>query len=209
MANGIKIRELNRGDLEQAGQILGRGMSSNPVNIHAFAIPDAEQRIRVLTRFFGPVLIGLYRRGIVYGAFRDEGMVGVCGIARPGFCQPTLLEKLSVIRSVMPSNSVLTSYRVSQWVREWASRDPPALHWHIGPVAVDPAAQQQGVGSAMLSAVCSHMDAYGSVSYLETDRPESVRFYQKFGFLVLEESKVLGVSTWYMSRPCRRGIAQP
>ena len=200
ITNGIKLRELNRGDLERAGQILGRGMSCNPVNIRAFAISDAEQRIRALIRFFVPVLLGLYRRGIVFGAFQDESMVGVCGIARPGYCQPTLLEKLSVIPAVLPSHSVLTGYRVSKWVKEWASKDPPALHWHVGPVAVDPAAQRQGVGSAMLSAVCSHMDAYGSVSYLETDRPENVRFYQKFGFVLLDESKVLGVSTWYMSR---------
>lgn len=52
----------------------------------------------------------------------------------------------------------------------------------------------------MLAAVCLHMDAYGSVSYLETDRKENVRFYQNFGFVVLEQSKVLGVSTWYMLR---------
>ena len=201
MMNGIQIRELNRGDLEQAAHVLGRGMCNNPVNIRAFAISDAEQRSRALTRFFAPVLSGLYRRGVVYGAFRDEVVVGVCGIARPGFCQTTLLEKLSVIPAVVPCNAILTGYRVSKWVSEWTRKDPPTLHWHIGPVAVEPAAQRQGVGSAMLAAVCLHMDAYGSVSYLETDRMENVRFYQNFGFVVLEQSKVLGVSTWYMSRP--------
>jgi ribosomal protein S18 acetylase RimI-like enzyme len=201
MMNGVKIRELDRGDLEQATQILGRSMCNNPANIRAFAISDAERRSRALTRFFVPVLFGLYRRGIVYGAFRDDGMVGVCGIARPGFCQPTFLEQLSVVPAVVPCNSILTGYRISKWVREWARNDPPTLHWHIGPVAVDPAAQQQGIGSAMLAAICLHMDAYGSGSYLETDRAANVGFYQKFGFVVLEESKVLEVSTWYMSRP--------
>jgi ribosomal protein S18 acetylase RimI-like enzyme len=200
MTNGIKIRELNRGDLVQAGQILGRGMCNNPANIRAFAISDAEQRSRALTRFFVPVLLGLYRRGIVYGAFRNEGMVGVCGIARPGFCQPTLLEKLRVFPAVVSCNSVLTGYRVSKWASAWARKDPQTLHWHIGPIAVDPAIQCQGIGSAMLAAVCLHMDAYGSVSYLETDCLKNVSFYQKFGFVVLEQSEVLGVSTWYMSR---------
>jgi GNAT superfamily N-acetyltransferase len=209
MMNGIKIRELNRGDLNQAVQILGRGMCNNPSNIRTFAISDAEQRSRALARFFVPVLLGLYRRGVIYGAFRDEGMVGVCGIARPGFCQPTFLEKLSVVPAVTPCNSILTAYRVSKWASEWARHDPPKLHWHIGPVAVEPVAQQKGVGSAMLAAVCLHMDAYGSVSYLETDRTDNVRFYQNFGFVVLEQGKVLGVSTWYMSRPGHSsGIAQ-
>ena len=90
MMNGVKIRELSRGELELAAQVLGRGMCNNPANIRAFAISDTEQRSRALTRFFAPVLSGLYRRGVVYGAFCDEGMVGVCGIARPGFCQPSI-----------------------------------------------------------------------------------------------------------------------
>jgi len=43
-------------------------------------------------------------------------MVGVCGIARPGFCQPTLLEKLSVVPAVVPGNSILalTAYQNGQ-----------------------------------------------------------------------------------------------
>jgi hypothetical protein len=46
-----------------------------------------------------------------------------------------------------------------------------------------------------------HMDAYGAVAYLETDRHANVRFYQKFGFTVVAEADVMGVPNWFMSRP--------
>jgi len=52
----------------------------------------------------------------------------------------------------------------------------------------------------MLTAYCAHMDAYGAFSYLETDRPENVSFYQKFGFVVMAEAEIMGVPNWFMSR---------
>ena len=37
--------------------------------------------------------------------------------------------------------------------------------------------------------------------YLETDKSENVRFYQKFGFTVVAQAEILGVANWFMSRP--------
>jgi hypothetical protein len=60
----VTLRELRRTDLERASQILGRGMNDNPVIVRAFATLHAERRCRALTRFFHPVLHGLYQRGL-------------------------------------------------------------------------------------------------------------------------------------------------
>jgi GNAT superfamily N-acetyltransferase len=196
----IRLRELQHADIEKAALILGRGMRDNPVNLRVFAIPDAERRGQALARFFGPVLRGLHRRGLIYGAYRGEDPVGVCGIARPGFCQPAFLEKLCVVPPVVFGNPVDTALRVLNWTGAWAHRDPATPHWHLGPLAVDPSVQGQGIGSAMLTAFCAHMDAYGAFSYLETDRPENVNFYQKFGFVVMAEAEIMGVPNWFMSR---------
>jgi len=72
----------------------------------------------------------------------------------------------------------------------------------MGPVGIEPSAQRQGIGSALLTAFCVQMDAYGAVAYLETDRQANVHFYQKFGFAVVAEADVMGVPNWFMSRPC-------
>jgi len=196
----LTLLQLQRSELGEAARLLGRGMRDNPANIRAFGIPDVAQ---ALARFFGSVLHGLYQRGLIWGAFRDGTLVGVCGMARPGLCQPSALEKLRVLPSVVFGNPVGTPLRVLRWVSEWARRDPAEPHWHLGPVAVDSHLQGQGIGSAMLVDFCARMDDERALSYLETDKSENVRFYQKFGFTVIAEAEILGVPNWFMSRPPR------
>jgi ribosomal protein S18 acetylase RimI-like enzyme len=197
----VELVQLRRTDLRPAALILGRAMCDNPVNVRAFAIEDVERRRQALERFFRPVLLGLHQRGLIYGAYRDNALVGISGIARPGFCQPSLLEKLRVLPAVVFGNPLGTALRVLNWTDAWAHRDPTGPHWHLGPLAIDPCVQSQGIGSALLTAFCVHMDAYGAVAYLETDRRANVHFYQKFGFAVVAEADVMGVPNWFMSRP--------
>jgi len=128
----LTLRELRRTDLEQAAQILGRGMNDNPIIVRVFATLHEKRHCRALERFFRPVLHGLYQRGLINGAYRDDALAGVCGIARPGFCQPTPMEKLSVVPS-MVGNSIDTTLQDLNWVGEWAHRDPVGQHWGLGP----------------------------------------------------------------------------
>ena len=78
------IRELLYTEIREAARVLGRGMCNNPANLRAFGIRNSERRCCTLERFFTPVLQGLYHRGLIFGAFRDSALVGVCGMARPG-----------------------------------------------------------------------------------------------------------------------------
>lgn len=175
-------------------------MRDNPVNVRAFGRQDADERSRSHVRFFGPVLRGLFKRGVIMGAFRDNAVVGVCGMAQPGSCQPTSLEKIEVLRSLIVGNPVGTVFRVVRWAGEWARRDPTRAHWHLGPVAVAPYLQGKGIGGAMLSAFCERMEQEHTLSYLETDKLENIAFYERFGFRVIEECTVLGVPNWFMTR---------
>ena len=198
----VTLSQLRRTDLRPAALILGRAMRDNPVHVRAFAISDVKRRRQALERFFRPVLLGLHERGLIWGAYRDNALLGICGIARPGFCQLTSLQKLRVLPAVVLGNPLGTAPRVLNWVDAWAHRDPPEPHWHLGPVAIEPCFQREGIGSALLAASCARMDAYGAAAYLETDRRANVHFYQKFGFTVVAEADVMGVPNWFMSRPC-------
>jgi ribosomal protein S18 acetylase RimI-like enzyme len=199
----LSLRDLRRDELPEAARLLGRGMRDNPNNVRAFGGSDAGPRGRSLTRFFGPLLHGLHRRGSILAAFRGETMVGVCGMASPGRCQPGPLEKLSMVPSVIFGNTAGTTRRVMSWGGVWARRDPAEPHWHLGPVAVDSGLQGQGIGGALLADFCRRMDGRAALSYLETDKHENVRFYEKFGFTLVAEGEVLGTPNWFMSRPAR------
>ena len=199
----VLLRLLRSNELEEAAQLVGRGMRDNPSNVTVFRIPDREFRSIAVGRFFKPVLRGVYQRGFVLGAIRSNRVVGICGMARPGFCQPDVIEKIKVLPAAVIGNPVTTPVRILNWVGEWARRDPSEPHWHLGPVAVEPFFQGQGIGTAMLNAFCMVVDGTGAHAYLETDKCENVRLYQRFGFTVVESAEVLGVPNWFMSRLSR------
>jgi ribosomal protein S18 acetylase RimI-like enzyme len=196
------LRELKKSELNRAAQLLGRGMCDNPLNVRAFGIESRERRVRAMSHFFLPVLEGLYRRGLIVGAFNDAKLVGVCGMARPRSCQPRTMEKFRVLPKVVLANPIAAPWRVLKWVGEWARRDPKEPHWHLGPVAVDSGLQGVGIGGAMLTRFCAAMDEKHELAYLETDKSENVHFYQRFGFSVIAEDKVVGITNWFMLRSC-------
>jgi GNAT superfamily N-acetyltransferase len=195
----ISLRELGRSELREAAQLLGRSMRDNPVGVRAFG-PQADRRGRAMVRFFEPVVRGLHARGSILGAFRGTTMVGVCAMAPPGRCQPTIGEKLGILPAVVFGNTIGVPLRVLRWTSEWARRDPAEPHWHLGPVAVDPDSQGQGIGGAMLRRFCAQMDECSALSYLETDKAENVRLYERFGYTAVAETFVLGVRNWFMIR---------
>ena len=50
---------------------------------------------------------------------------------------------------------------------------------------------------------CEELDRTRTAGYLETDRPENVRFYRLFGFENGDEIAVLGVPNYLMWRKAR------
>jgi GNAT superfamily N-acetyltransferase len=61
--------------------------------------------------------------------------------------------------------------------------------------------QRQGIGSLIMQEHCRRLDAASEVGYLETDKPENVRFYERLGFEVTGDEPVIGVPNWFMRRP--------
>ncbi len=90
--------------------------------------------------------------------------------------------------------------RLVDWFSTWSRLDPEARHLHLGPIAVAPTAQGQGIGTALMDRFIDHLVRQRSAGYLKTDRPENVDFYKKFGFSVKREVQLIGIPTWYMWR---------
>jgi ribosomal protein S18 acetylase RimI-like enzyme len=197
--NPITIRPLLNQELPRAALLLSRAMCDNPIDVRAFG-GEASRRRRSLERFYSPVLHGLYRRGQVLGGFCAAEMIAVCAFAPPGHCRATLAEKVRILPSVVLANQLATARRIVKWVGAWSRRDLSAPHWHLGPVAVEPALQGQGIGRALMADFCARMDECAGLAYLETDKRENVGFYRRFGFSVVAEGEVLGVRNWFMSR---------
>lgn len=82
--------------------------------------------------------------------------------------------------------------------------DPGERCWHLGPLAVDTHLQGMGVEERLMCVSCARMDAARDDACVETDSPENVRLYERFGFEVADEQEVLGVKTYCMIRRSER-----
>jgi ribosomal protein S18 acetylase RimI-like enzyme len=194
----LQVRQLGRGDLDEAAALLGRGMADNPVTVAAYQ-GDDETR----PRRHGALMRTLLRSAPsmrVEGVHRGDTLVGVAASAQPGRCQPAPKARLRLLRTAVTFGYGPAS-RIVTWNRDWASRDPEEPHVHLGPVSVDRDIRGQGIGSLLMLRHVGQLNASGVAGYLETDRPEAVDFYRRFGYQVVAEAAVLEVPCWFMRRP--------
>lgn len=82
----------------------------------------------------------------------------------------------------------------------------PGRHWHLSPLGVRPGAQGQGVGSALLAHGLAQIDARGESCCLDTQNPEAVGLYERFGFRIQRDTVVPGTGIRHvaMLRPPRK-----
>ena len=72
------------------------------------------------------------------------------------------------------------------------ARNAPAPHVYLPYIGVVPAAQGQGVGTALLEPVLERCDRVRLPAYLEASSPGSARLYRRLGFKTLETVRPLG-----------------
>lgn len=200
---GLEIGALDASEIEEALGVVVRGMRDNPLHVAVFG-ENPEVRARRIHRLLGGAfaVLGLHRHALAARS-GDGRIVGVVGVQPPGECRPSIAQQLRLLPRMLSTGPRATG-RAASWMGVWAKRDPDGPHWHVGPVAVDANLQGIGVGSRLMRVFSARMDAARGDAYLETDKPENVRFYERFGFEVIGEEEVLGVPNWFMRRPSGR-----
>ncbi|MBD5787419.1 GNAT family N-acetyltransferase [Cellulosimicrobium terreum] len=162
--------------LDDVAALLGRGMADNPLHRVVYGSSEATAA-RSHARLMRVLLAS--PRLDVDVVERDGTPVGVAAAAGAG---------------------PLVAARLVAWTGQWARHDPVGPHVHLGPVSVDRHLRGRGIGGVLLARHTRRLDAAGVVGYVETDRPEAVGFYRRFGYTVVGESDVLGVRCWFMRR---------
>jgi ribosomal protein S18 acetylase RimI-like enzyme len=93
-----------------------------------------------------------------------------------------------------------TMRRWGQVYRALERIHPLEPHWYLSVLGVDPPSQRGGLGSALLEAFLGRVDRDAAPAYLETDRTENLPFYQRVGFEVVKEPRVMDVPVFCMWR---------
>jgi GNAT superfamily N-acetyltransferase len=180
--------------------VLADAYRTNPLHLAVFggSGPDETRQNRA---FFAGLLQMIGGTRLV--AVAEGSVVGYVQWVRAPGCRPSRDEVASIMPAVLSQLADGVAPRLATWLRAWGKRDPDAPHSHFGPIAVSPACQGTGTGRLLIQRYCTDIDRTAESGYLETDRPENVRFYGRSGFEVVSEMELLGVRNWFMRRPAR------
>ena len=194
MEQELKIRAMLREDLPPAVELLGKAFATNPDTLAVYQgkwDPGRRMRIVFQTTF-------RYSPGQIYVAELDHRVVGAMRFIKWPACQEQNLKMIpGMIRA---AGGLGPLKRASQIHRIWGKYNPQRPHWHLGPIGVDPELQGKGIGSRMMRFYCDIIDQSGIEAFHETDRPENVPFYKRFGFKVVAEEEKYGVRYWFFLR---------
>ncbi|HEY7218049.1 MAG TPA: GNAT family N-acetyltransferase [Candidatus Binatia bacterium] len=190
----LVIEKYSDRSLDSVVRVLADAFVTSPLHVSAFGANELEQN-RIFFR------IGLRHMfiGQAYVALVDGIIRGYTHFTPSPDCLPPPEEIPNVMTTLLKPLGA-ASPRVIKWFARWCHLDPDEPHLHLGPIGVAPESQGQGVGTALMNRYIEHLRQEQLAGYLETDKPENVRFYKKFGFTVQREEELIATPTWYMWR---------
>jgi len=194
------ITPLQRSSMDRAAVTLERSFAPDPMFVWIF--PNPETRTAALRRLQRVLL----EYGLRYGrvtASHDAKAVCVWLPPGPGITIPGMIR--SGILGV-PLRTGLGSFvkfiSANETMNKIHQARVPEPHWYLIAVGVDPELQGQGVGSAIVGEGLALADRESKPCYLETSEGRNLAFYERLGFVVLEEATLGkgGPKTWAMRR---------
>jgi len=193
---------LGHADVREAASVLGRAFRDNPGIAAVLKGESPERRERLV----GNAMVALARATLQIGqasVIKQEGQIVAVSLVLPprAYPLPLWIDALvlwSLLRS--PPKHWVRFARLDARMRKRHVREPHFYLWVLG---VDPEHQGRGHGSALLRMLDAQADAAATPCYLETDKPSSVRLYQRHGYDVRSEERVpvLDFQFWFMLRP--------
>ena len=197
----LELRTLQPEDKNPSARIFSMAMLDNPIHVAVYGAAGALERLALERRF--RAMLDDQPGETIVAAIEGE-IVGVC---RWYSCHGgwVIAEEIQRLIDSKPGDLSTIEQRDRYWRGVWASYDPSEPHSHLGPIAVRKDDQGRGIGKAMMDHYCRILDESGQASYLEADKEENVRFYQRFGFEVLHEVNILDVINTMMWRKDQSG----
>ena len=198
--------QLDRSCSRHAIEVLIRAFWNHPPLQYYF--PEEVERRKIAPYFFSLTVFYSTRYGEVHAASPDlEGIA----IWLPSEHYPITTWRL--LRSV-PLTDIFNlgihggarMKSLGQYIDAVHSRLVPFKHWFLQTLGVDPQFQGRGYAGRLLRQMLTKTDEAGLPCYLETLEEPNVRFYEHFGFKVIDESTVpdTSLTNWAMLREARR-----
>jgi ribosomal protein S18 acetylase RimI-like enzyme len=180
--------------------VLARAFRDNPLNVAVIGTEDPGRRLRSNAAGARTLLSAVEGRGEAWCARSGERVVGAL-VGMPPHAYPPPLPSLACRLRCLLGQGWRVARRWAQVFQALDALHPIEPHWYLGSLGVDPDHHGRGVGTALLRHWLARADDDGTGVYLETDLLENVGFYERMGFVVVQEAEILGIRVWCMHRP--------
>ena len=198
----IEVARLSPAEAPTASGVLARAFRDNPGTLALLAGDPPEVRLRLMEPAMAGFVEAVRRWGIAEVAKEGGKIVGVSLVFPPGGYPPSIRAQLVIARGPIRAG-LQRALRFNRLDREMSKRHPKFSHYYLWFLGVEPEHQGQGIGSLLLRSLAEKADADRVRTYLETDKPTSVKLYEKHGFRVDREEVLPGIefNMWFMTRP--------
>ncbi|HEX5403042.1 MAG TPA: GNAT family N-acetyltransferase [Pseudonocardiaceae bacterium] len=192
------LETVGRSDVRTVAAVLSRAFRDDPVM--AYLLPRERDRRRI-PALFAATSRWYYMHHEATEIVWDGGEVrGAAVWAPPGQWSPSLGRQLLALPSVSNALRSRTGAASALYAAS-AKVHPLAPHWYLAAIGVDPVAQGNGYGGALLRSRLTRCDEVGAPAYLEASKHANIAYYERFGFEVHEKITVQdGPTTWGMWR---------
>jgi len=202
-----QILSLQQSQISVAAKMMATTFFSDP--LACYLIPNDRDRLGILEKAWTKTLKENFPLGHVYSSYQDNcsnsQLLGIASWMPPNTKSPSLLQSLPLIVEVLlKSGWICTSRLLAAFTKTdaYRHRDCPNPHWYLDGLAVSPNTQGKGIGGLLLQPVLQQADRQGEICYLYTSTDRAVKFYQRHGFVVRNELRILkdAPPLWMMMR---------
>lgn len=181
------LHKITRRQIKPAAKVMARAFHEDPLMI--FYIPDPVEREKKLPHLYEFLLKFTFKNGEAYATSKNLEGIAVVFLA-PNF-------KMNIWQGVW-YGGISLYFKLGPEVMKKMMNQPdieiihnrlaPKNHWYLEILAVDPKLQGRGFGRKLLKPVLQRSKQTALPCYLETQQPNNVSLYQKFGFKLLESN---------------------
>jgi len=191
----IEIRSATLDEVPQAVASIVAAFLTDPVARFAWPSPHDYLRAKPLaTREFGG---GSFEHGTAFVS------ADFCGAALwlPSGVHPNDEALRKVFRDTAKPEHLDDLLATFEKMEQWHPDEP---HWYLPLIGVDPNAQGNGLGGALMRCAVARCDQAGALAYLESSNPLNISLYERHGFEVMGEIRGAdGPPIFPMYRPAR------
>jgi GNAT superfamily N-acetyltransferase len=192
----VKPRRATPAEVPPLAGVLARAFAADPMVVEPMAGgDDLPARIEAMFRL---VDTEFAREGWVW---TDGGGRGVMVLWPPDAAprEAELTAAMGPRLAPLLADGGIRYQAMWSWIEEHVPREP---HWMLDQLAVDPAAQGQGLGRAFLELAIASAEVDGAPVLLETGNERNLALYARFGFRVFAhgDAPLGGPRIWFLRR---------